>query len=517
MNLVVETTLPGVTALVNTSQVARPIERQPSSTAFAVGYAPWGPVNTPTVVTSWLEYVRLFGNFHVNSYLDKFAYVFFNLFRGKQLVVCRVVGSSAAAATGQLLSVGQGSGGAAGQTSLYLTARYPSSSVDVRVTVEAGTNNGTYKLTFRSVALNNYKEVFDNFRHPNAEDVELVNSRSRLVTLVVAWGAGQTIRLMPEQIIGAAMINGTAGSDDFAGMTAATFVGTDNGSARTGLQVFKDESLGTGQVLIPGITNSATHAALIAHAEAYHRTAFIDPPLGSDKATVVAIRALYGTWHGAVHWPWVKLSDLAGSGIPLYYPPSIFAASACAEVDSTIGTHKAPANVVIPSALDVERAPNGTTQVDDGAREYLNGKDVNVIAPFTNEGVKIYGARVMTSDRRVQMIHEIRLLNLFYYSAKLAYAWAVFQVVDGGGRLFRDLRSTGAAFLRGFYRDGALFGKREQDAFVVKADADNNPPEELAVGRVHVGWGVKLSPTAEQIIVNIDNVPLFQDLGVLQQ
>jgi hypothetical protein len=51
----------------------------------------------------------------------------------------------------------------------------------------------------------------------------------------------------------------------------------------------------------------------------------------------------------------------------------------------------------------------------------------------------------------------------------------------------------------------------------VIADASNNPPEELQAQRVHVQWGVHLSPTAEIVIINIDNVPLFQDLAVLQQ
>jgi phage tail sheath protein FI len=200
-----------------------------------------------------------------------------------------------------------------------------------------------------------------------------------------------------------------------------------------------------------------------------------------------------------------------------FYPPSGFAAGACAQVDRTTGTHKAPANVQIPGALDVERYSNGQSQVDDNTREYLNGRDVNVIAPFINQGVKIYGARVMTADRRVSMVQEIRLLNLFYYSAKLAYEWAPFAVVGGDGRLFRDLRSTGQAFLRGFYEAGALFGKKEAEAFLVVADESNNTQENLDAGIVQVDWKVKISPTAERIVVSIDNVRLFQDLGVLQQ
>jgi hypothetical protein len=34
------------------------VAQQPTSTAFVVGYSPWGPVNVPTVVTSWQDFVR---------------------------------------------------------------------------------------------------------------------------------------------------------------------------------------------------------------------------------------------------------------------------------------------------------------------------------------------------------------------------------------------------------------------------------------------------------------------------
>ena len=166
--------------------------------------------------------------------------------------------------------------------------------------------------------------------------------------------------------------------------------------------------------------------------------------------------------------------------------------------------------------MDVERHTSGQSQIDENTREVLNGKDVNVIAPLPNEGIKIYGARVMTADRRVSFVHEIRLLNMAYYSGKLGYAPFVFAVVDGTGRLFRDLVSTGKSFLRTLWAAGALFGKTEAEAFTVICDESNNPAEQLEQGRVHVQWGMKISPTAEQIILNIDNVPLDQDLSVLQ-
>ncbi len=503
--LTIETSLPGVLALVNTQSAARPVQRQPTSTLFAVGYSPWGPVNLPTVVTSWPEYVRTFGPFDANSFLDDAAYTFFNVFPGRQMVVCRVVGANPTKGTVTLLDRA-----GAPVATLRIDAKYPSTRVDIRYTIEDGSEANTFRLTLRSLLLD-VREIFDNLKM-DAASLDLVNQTSKLVALANLISATAAPANRPANVAETLL---PVGNDQFSSLAAPDYVGTDNGSTKTGLQAFKDEQLGTGQVAIPGLTTAAVHAALVAHADAYNRLALLDPPLGSDKAAVAAIRILYGTWRGAIHWPWVKMLSYDGDGLTKFYPPSSFAAGACAQADRTVGTHKAPANVVIPGALDVERAPNGQSQTDDGTREYLNFRDVNVIAPFADQGVKIYGARVMTGDRRVQMIHEARLLNLFYYSAKLAYSWAVFQVVDGGGRLFRDLVATGKNFLRSYWEDGALYGKEEADAFMVIADSSNNPQSEVDAGRIRVDWRVKLSPTAEVVIVRIDNVRLFQDLGAL--
>ncbi len=503
---IIESTLPGAFVLLNTAQVARPVQRQPTSTFYMVGYSIWGPVNQPTPVTSWADYVGQFGPFDDNSFTDDAAYTYFNVFQGKTAFMNRVVGPAAAVATLTL----KDRSADAGLNTARIDGKYPSSRVDLRVTIENGVLPDTFTLTVRSVLLNR-REVHPNLKM-DAASVDLVNHNSKLIRIVDLGSATAAPNDIPRVLAETPL---AGGSDDFAGLDAADFIGTDDGETKTGLQAFKDRNLGTGQVAIPGMTSDAVHAALVAHGEAYKRLALLDPPFASDKAAVAAIRALYGTWFGGIYWPWVQMLDYAGSGFKKFYPPSAFAAGACAQVDVRVGTHKAPANIVIPGALDVERNASGQSQVDDNTREFLNGRDVNVIVPFSNEGVKIYSERVMTGDRRVQMIHEIRLLNLFYYSASEAYKWAAFSVVDGSGRLFRDLEQTGRDFLRVFWKAGALFGKKESEAFLV--DAHSTPQEELDLGRVHVKWGVKISPTAEQIIVQLDNVRLNQDLGVLQQ
>lgn len=501
MSLVIENTKPGVTAIVNAGQVSRPLERQPSSTAFVVGFASWGPIGVAKIITSWSDFLRNFGSFHALGYLAETAYVFFNLFVGKQMVIVRAGANNAAKAT---ITVNDRVVGTPGSTFKF-TAKHPSLTVDVIVIITDTADTDLVNIRVLSSALN----IIENYAAVDlrvASDVAAINAKSKLVdiSLLAATVAGATGRPAAGTFT---LTGGNDGSASFDITTLGAY-----------LAQFADENFGTGQVLIPGFSGVENNAALIAHAESYNRMALLDSALGDEPTDVVDAVALNRSSHAAIYYPFVQMQDLAGSGLKKFYPPSIFAAAACAQVDRTIGTHKAPANIKVPLALDVERNADGTSVINDGVREFLNGKQVNVIAPLQGEGIKIYGARVLypAGETRIKYIHERRMLNLIYYTAKIGYAWAVFAVVDGQGRLFRDLRAAGATFLRNLWRSGGLYGATEPEAFIVICDTTNNPPDELEQGRVHVQLGVKLSPTAEIIIINIDNVPLSQDLSVLQ-
>lgn len=496
MSIAIENTTPGVTVLVNQGQVSRPLERQPTSTFFAVGATVWGPINVPTVVTSWAEFTRFFGGLHNDSYLASAAYIFFNLFGGKRMVVVRVVGSNA-----QPGILERNDRGVIPKETLRIIAKYASSVVDILVAIENGSIAGSVKLTFKSVYLG-VTEVFDNFKMDTAS-LALVNLKSKLVELQNLGSPNAAPTNLPVNTSGVAL---PFGNEDFIDVAEGL---------SSGLITLESENFGTGQIATPGFSN--INAVLRSHAERFKRLAILEPSLAASVQEAVEMSNDARSAYAALYYPWVQMNDLAGSGLKKFYPPSAFAAGACAQVDRTIGIQKAPANIVIPNALDVERNSDGSALITDAAREFLNSKQVNVIAPLQGEGIKIYGARVLypAGETRVRFVHEQRILNLIYYTAKIGFSWAVFATVDGQGRLFRDLRASATTFLRNLWRAGALYGKTEKDAFTVICDETNNPADELEQGRVHIQLGVKLSPTAEQIFINIDNVPLLQNLNVL--
>lgn len=497
----IESTKPGVVAIVNAGQVARPIERQPSSTAFVVGLASWGPVGVPTVITSLAEFVRVFGVANTLGYLYAFAYIYFNNFAGRQALFVRAA-KNAAKAT---VTINNRVGGSPAATFKF-DAKYPSSSVDISVII-ADTSGSTdlVDVTVKSSLLG-ITETYAGVDLRIAGTLTTINNKSKLVSISLAVAAVTGATGRPA----AGTVTLTGGTDGSSSITAAEFAPF--------IDKFNDQNLGTGQILVPGHSSAEVIAALVAHAGAYNRLALIEPVLATTPTDAVTALTASPSSFAAAYYPWVEMLAIDGSGVRKFYPPSIFAAGACAQVDRTIGTHKAPANIAVPGAVDVERNADGSSVITDNVREVLNAKNVNVIAPLAGEGIKIYGARVMapTGETRVAFVHQRRMLNMLFYSLKLGYAWAVFAVVDGRGRLFRDLVATGKSLLRPLWQAGALYGATEEEAFVVVADSSNNPADELDNGRVHVQVGVKLSPTAEQIFINIDNVPLSQDLSVLQ-
>jgi phage tail sheath protein FI len=508
MSIVIENELPGVNVIVNGATVARTPDRQPTSTAFVVGYFPWGPVNVPTLVAGWARLIRMFGGLDPNSHAANALYYLFKLSPGKLAYVCRVVGDGAALATLTL----KDKSADAGVNTLRVDAKYPSSRVDIKVTVAAGTNANTFKLTIRSAFFGpSATELWDNL-DLSADSLATVNQNSLLVNLTNLNSVTDAPNNIPRVLVETAL---AGGDDDFAGLAAADFIGVDTAGARTGLHTFDDENLGIGQVAIPGVTTDAAHAALIAHAAAYDRTAFIDVPPASDYNDVVTIRENYDSPDVGILWPWPEVKDFAGSGLDKNIPPSSIGLGECALADTTYGVHRSPANLrALPSVINVERYANGQSQVDDKVHEFLNSKGVCVIRPMPQQGIRLYGDRVPSSDTRIRSIGATRLVKLLKFSGKKGYAWAVFQTIDGQGRLFRDLRSTGEAFLREFWKAGALFGRTEKEAFTVFVDETDTVS--LDQGKVPTHWGVKISPRAEQILIFIDNVPLTQDLSVLQ-
>jgi len=73
-------------------------------------------------------------------------------------------------------------------------------------------------------------------------------------------------------------------------------------------------------------------------------------------------------------------------------------------------------------------------------------------------------------------------------------------------RLWDGLSRTVSSFLRGLWRDGALFGASEDQAFFVRCDSETNPPESIDEGKVVVEVGIAPVKPAEFVIFRISQI-----------
>jgi uncharacterized protein len=227
------------------------------------------------------------------------------------------------------------------------------------------------------------------------------------------------------------------------------------------------------------------------------RVAILDPPPGLNAQQVRdwrVERTGYDSKYAALYWPWVKVLDPL-TGLQKFMPPSGALAGIWGRSDDTRGVHKAPANEVVRGALDIE------VNVTRGEHDQLNPQGVNVIRAFPGRGIRVWGARTLSSDPAWRYINVRRLFNFIESSILAGTQWVVFEPNDLD--LWQRIKRTINAFLLRQWRDGALFGATPGEAFYVKCDSETNPPEVVDAGQVIVEIGIAPVKPAEFVVFRL--------------
>jgi len=157
--------------------------------------------------------------------------------------------------------------------------------------------------------------------------------------------------------------------------------------------------------------------------------------------------------------------------------------------------HKAPANEVVRGAIALE------TKITKGEHDLLNPKGINCIREFAGLGIRVWGARTISSDQSWRYLNVRRLFNYVEESVLEGTQWVVFEPNDTD--LWARVRRTIHSFLLGVWRDGALFGATPEEAFYVKCDAENNPPDSVDAGRLICEIGIAPVKPAEFVVFRI--------------
>jgi len=493
-------------------------------------------INQPQLVTNWSQYVQRFGGFVQGAYLPHAVYGYFHNGGSRCYVVSvKTIGKAQAALVGadgkphlivrakqagfdglrlrvkvdvpELPAGGTKAKGAAKPKEGEAPkegeeAPAPAESGELpafTITVERQGTSGAWQVkeVLPEITLVELKEegvkkvqvAYKNNRAP--EWIDLVPETGALAKI---WPAAQQQSLNLEQKMLAA-----ATSKEFKGDVVER-------SGVEGLEVMEDVTM----LCVPDLMSTppgeklnldqvkAVQTAMIAHCERLgDRVAIIDAPPNATPQEIKDWRmniAGYDSSYAALYYPWIQVDDPILNR-PIYIPPSGHMAGIWARNDNTRGVHKAPANEVVLGATGL--AYNCTK----GEQDTLNPNGVNCIRAFPGRGIRVWGARTLSSNPSWRYINVRRLFNYVEKSIERGTQWVVFEPNDM--MLWARVRRDVGAFMSTVWSSGALFGSSPTQAFYIQCDEELNPPESRDLGRLIIEIGMSPVKPAEFVIFRI--------------
>lgn len=245
-------------------------------------------------------------------------------------------------------------------------------------------------------------------------------------------------------------------------------------------------------------TVKAVQTLIIGHCERMgDRVAILDSPPNMNPQQIKKWRmdtAGFDSSYAALYYPWIQVMDPV-KNTPLLIPPSGHMAGIWARSDNTRGVHKAPANEVVRGATGL------AVNVTKGEQDTLNPNGVNCIRAFPGMGIRVWGARTLSSNPSWRYLNVRRLFNYVEKSIERGTQWVVFEPNDPF--LWMRVKRDVSSFLSTVWGQGALFGLSPDQAFYVKCDEELNPAPIRDLGQLIIEIGMCPVKPAEFVIFRI--------------
>jgi phage tail sheath protein FI len=490
----------------------KPIEGVSTSIAAFVGLAPGGPVNTPMRISNWTQFAKIYGDpaepdngpFMEGAFLAHSVYGFFQN-GGTLCWVVRVGEDGSGNGRGPAARAALPAAADAAVEAFSIAALEAGrDDVSVEVTEEPAAGEGADKTYSVKVTAGSDTEEFTGLtlKRGRTNLATKVNAASKLIKIE------ETGASLPEaqRVPATGVFKLSAPSIDPGAVKGTHFAGDVARRKGLGGLAAVDEIT---MVIAPDIVKLIgddgddtqfrdLQGKLIAHAEgAGDRMAILDTPPNLLPQEVLEWRmntAGYDSKFAALYYPWIEVQDPL-TNKPIMIPPSGHVAGLWCRTDSTRGVHKAPANEVVLGA-------NGLGfQVTHSEQGGLNKVGINCIRAFPGRGIRVWGARTMSSDPEWRYINVRRLFNFVSESIMEGTQWSVFEPNDE--KLWIQLRIAATNFLTRVWSDGALFGSTPGQAFYVKCDSETNPPEVIEAGQVICEIGIAPVKPAEFVVFRL--------------
>jgi Bacteriophage tail sheath protein len=257
-------------------------------------------------------------------------------------------------------------------------------------------------------------------------------------------------------------------------VTAADFIGDhEQRSGLAGLEAIEEISVVAAPDLmgLPHLDADSVRAVqfgLLAHAELMGRIAILDTPGGLSVRQVREWRETmrYDSAYAALYYPWIRVQD--GPMVPgtSFIPPSGHLAGVHARSD--VDHHVA--NEPIQGALWLE------LDLLLQEQEVLHPMGINALLAQPGRGALVWGARTLSSDPTWRYLRTRRLMNFIARNIRAGTNWVIFEK-SHDEKLWHRIREELEDLFAILWRTGALGGGEPEEAYSVKCDRENNPPE----------------------------------------
>ena len=210
-----------------------------------------------------------------------------------------------------------------------------------------------------------------------------------------------------------------------------------------------------------------------------------------------AYRSLFDSEYAAIYYPWVTIMDPNDpTGVAeIDVPPSGYVTGIYARNDDQRSVAKAPANEVLHGVIGLEYLVNTAQQ------DILNPLGVNCIRSFPNRGIRIWGARTISSDSDFTYINVRRYFAYLEHSIDKGTQFVVFE--NNNPNLWDSVKATISDFLFNEWKNNNLIGTKPTDAYFVRCDRSTMTQNDIDNGRLVCLIGVVVNKPAEFVIFRI--------------
>ena len=295
-------------------------------------------------------------------------------------------------------------------------------------------------------------------------------------------------------------------------LTVAPAATADAAGITGGLDLLTKD-LGPGQVFVPGALGVAAHDDLLAHVGANNRIALLDADSDATAAELEALAAGMSTdpnaRYAALFAPAATVPGVT-SGTTRTVPYSAIQAGIISRNDASYSPNVPAAGVMGMSrfALDL------TARFTDAERETLNEAGVDIARVMYGQ-VETYGYRTLAPDSTGWLSLANARLNMeIVAKAEAVGERYVFSQIDGRRVKISQFGAELTGMLVPYYEAGSLYGASPAEAFFVDVGSAVNTDESIAAGELHAVIGLRMSPFAEWVLIEIVKVAADQALAV---